>query len=169
MSSTATRRRALRVLGGLAVGALLLSGCGVVGGGGGTEPDRDDEGRVTESVTDGDVFAIQVGDCLGSLETGEVSEVSIVPCDEPHDSEAFEAFDLADGEFPGQEAIESEAAQCQELFEAFVGTPLNESSLLVNFYSPTEESWEQRDDREILCLVYDPEGQTTGTLEGSEK
>ncbi len=161
--------RALRAAAGLAaVGALFLSGCGVLDGG--SEPNRDDSGSVTEAVEDGDVFAIEVGDCLNdSSSTGEISEVPITPCGEPHDSEAFHAFDLAGDTYPGDAEIETEAAACQTEFEAYVGTAYEESSLEINYYSPTEQSWNELEDREILCLVYDPEGKTTGTLKDSAK
>ncbi len=175
MSSSSTPNRALggaralRAAAGLAaVGALFLSGCGVLGGG--TEPNRDESGSVTEAVDDADVFAIKVGDCLNdSSSTGEVSAVPITPCGDAHDSEAFHAFDLTGDTYPGDEAIQTEAAKCQDEFAAYVGKAYEESTLEINYYSPTEQSWKDLDDREILCLVYDPAGKTTGSLKGSAK
>lgn len=162
-------RRPTRALGALAAAsAVTLSSCGLFGADS-SEPERNAEGQVTEAVEDGDVFALQVGDCLGDTGTGEVAEVAIQPCDEPHDSEAFHAFEVEGEEFPGTEAMAAEAAQCQEEFEAFVGRPVDESTLEINYYAPTQQSWDEADDREILCLVYDPAGPTTGSLEGSAK
>lgn len=150
------------------MGVLSLSGCSLLEGGG-NEPARDEQGQVTESVDDGDVFAVKVGDCLAASGEGEVSEVPITPCDQPHESEAFHAFEVEGDEFPGGEALETEAAACQEEFATYIGKPYQESTLEVTYFSPTQESWEQLDDREILCLVYDPEGDTTGSLKGSGK
>lgn len=170
MSSPSARGRALCAVAGLAVSLGALTGCGLLGDDGGGVPERDEEGRVTESVEDGDVFAVKVGDCLGEgADASELSRVTILPCDEPHDSEAYFAFDLDGDEFPGEAALETEAERCQGEFEKFVGVPPGESSLVINYFRPTETSWKEQDDREILCLASDPAGQTTGTLMGSGK
>ena len=51
-----------------------------------------------------------------------VSEVPVVPCTEPHDDEVYFDFQLADGEFPGDDAVaEQSDAGCLEQFQPFVG------------------------------------------------
>jgi hypothetical protein len=113
---------------------------------------------------------VKVGDCLGEgADASELSRVTILPCDEPHDSEAYFAFDLEGDEFPDEATIETEAERCQDEFEKFTGIPAGESTLEITYYRPTETSWNEQDDREILCLVGDPEGPTTGSLKGSGK
>ena len=154
----------------LTIGAasIALAGCSLLGNvtGGGT-------GTETGTGTDegDDVFSIQVGDCLNDADvTGEVSAVPIVDCSEPHDSEAFYAEDLADGDFPGSDEINAQAdALCSQPFIDFVGKSYEESAYDYTWYSPTEESWASGD-REILCVAYaDSLEKMTGTIEGIEK
>lgn len=152
----------------LTVGAagFLLAGCSLLGNvtNGGTGGDTGtDEGQ--------DVFSIKVGDCLNDADvTGEVSAVPIVDCSEPHDSEAFYAEDLADGDFPGSDEINAQAdAMCNQPFIDFVGKSYEESAYDYTWYSPTEQSWGSGD-REILCVAYaDSLEKMTGSIEGIEK
>ncbi|PJJ72796.1 putative regulator of septum formation [Diaminobutyricimonas aerilata] len=164
----------------IALAGVTLSGCSLLSqfGGAGSAPQRDEQNQVTEAQDDADVFAIMVGDCLndGEQTDTEVMTLPIVPCDEEHDSEAFHSEDLPDGEYPGQEAVAASAEEiCAAQFPAFAGIAFEESTLNFGYYSPTQESWEQRDDREILCTIYalDPETgepvRTTGTLEGAAR
>ena len=114
-----------------------------------------------------DVFAIEVGDCLNDATTtgDEVTSVPIVPCDEPHDSEAFASVQMDDGEYPGDTAVSAEADEvCTAEFESFVGVPYEDSKYYYSYYAPTQGSWENRGDREILCTVYDRDVKTTGSL-----
>ncbi len=156
------------------VAGVALTGCSLLGnivGGGGQEPQRDDDGTVTEGTESGDVFAIQVGDCLNDINVeGEVSEVPITPCDEPHDSEVFHEFELPAGDFPGNEAVNTAAEEgcAGDAFTEFVGVPYESSELYVSFYTPLESGWASGD-RVVSCTVYDDAGKTTGTLEGSNR
>jgi hypothetical protein len=49
-----------------------------------------------------------------------------------------------------------------------VGMSYDQSALEVTWLEPTEESWEAGD-RELVCLITDPAGQTTGSLEGANR
>ena len=143
---------------GLAVAALLVGGCGLSG-----EPERDESGAIVETAAAADIFSIAVGDCTNDPEDDDAEEVvsvEAVPCDGPHDNEAYHAEDLPDGEFPGEEAVLEAAEEiCLSQFEAFVGLPYEESRLSVFPYRPTQEGWEQAEDREVLCMVYDTAGE----------
>lgn len=151
--------------------AASLAGCSILnpaGLGNGSAPTRDESGQVIEQDNNADVFTLQVGDCLNDSGTAEqVSEVPIVPCSEPHDSEIFASVILTGDEFPGNDVVTSEGdTQCEAEFAAFIGVPRLDSIYEFSFYFPTESSW-SRGDREILCVVYDPAGQKlTGSLEG---
>lgn len=164
-------RTALAALG--AAAALALSGCSQVEDlfGGDDEPARDPSGNVTESQDAADVFTVEVGDCIGSFEDGEqVSELPVVPCEDAHDQEVFAASTVPDADaYPGDDAVQTQAeADCSAEFETFTGVAYEESELYVNFLTPTEDSWAQGD-REILCAIYDPAGQTTGTLKDAAR
>lgn len=173
-----TTRRRLRpahrltlALGAIAA-ASVLGGCSLLGGGGGlgTGPgaERDESGQVVEGSDNADVFTLQVGDCVNDRDAAEtISEVPIVPCSDPHDSEIFASVILSGDTFPGEDAVFTEGdTQCGTEFETFVGIPYVESIYDFSYYVPTESSW-SRGDREILCVIFDPAGQKlTGSLEG---
>ena len=148
--------------------ALALGGCSAIGDLLGDEPARDEAGQVTEATTD-DAFALKVGDCLDSADLGElVEEVPFIPCDEPHDSEVFAVTDLAGDEYPGDEAVETQATEfCRGQSQSFVGPGWDESELDMFPMYPLEEGWNEIGDREVLCLVVDLEGGITGTLKGA--
>jgi hypothetical protein len=97
-----------------------------------------------------------------------VSEVPVVPCDQPHDEEVFFDFLLTGDEYPGEEAIQTEADNtCLVEFERFVGLAYDSSTLDYYAYRPSEESWTQLSDRAVSCVIFDPAGQVTGTLAGA--
>lgn len=132
------------------------------------EPERDETtGEITESG-DADVFTIQVGDCMSESATGEVQDVPVVPCDQPHESEVFHSYQVPGDTFPGDfESIVQE--QCFPAFQAFVGLAYEQSALDITWLEPTSESWTQQNDRELLCMIFDPAGQTTGSLQGANR
>lgn len=147
------------------VTASALAGCSIIGDllGPGSAV-RDDEGQVVEEG-DVDVFSLAIGDCFddeGSAE--EVTSVPIVPCDQPHDNEVFHEFEIADGEFPGDDAVSTEADEkCVAAFDAFAGIAYADSTLDVFSLRPTAAGWEQGD-RLVQCAIYDPAQQVSGTL-----
>lgn len=152
-----TSPRLLRVIAGAAIIAagLALSGCSSI---------------IGALTGEDDVFSVEVGDCLNDADvSGEVQTVPIVDCAEPHDSEAYHSHLLPDGDYPGEQAISDAASDaCLDEFETFVGLHYDDSMLDATYYSPTTESW-ANGDREILCIVYDPAGQMTGSLAGAQR
>jgi len=73
------------------------------------------------------------------------------------------------GDFPGMEAITAQAEGfCVAEFEDFVGLSYAESALYLGLVTPSEESWSQGD-RSILCTIYDPAGQVSGSLRNVER
>lgn len=136
----------------LVVLALVLSACAGLGGGGKS------------------VFDLEVGDCFDDpTESGEVSEVPIVECADPHDNEVYAAFDYDGDTFPGDDAMSTAADEgCQDRFEDFVGIGYFESALYSTHLVPTEESW-GNGDREIICVLYEPGEKLTGSMEGAAR
>ena len=123
------------------------------------QADRDAGGNL---ISDGniDAFSMQVGDCFNddpNLDmTAEVFGVDGIPCNEPHDNEVYAIFNTTLTEFPGDDQIGILAEdECIARFEAFVGRDYMSSQLDVLPIYPTRESWEQVNDREIICAVYD--------------
>lgn len=151
-----------------------LIGVGVVAYNVATDADRDETGAIVGEGTI-DAFSVQLGDCfnevssLASDEPGDVSSLPGVPCSDPHDYEVFAVFDVSQTEFPGAEAMSNIALDaCVERFDAFVGRDYESSELDVTSLYPSPESWSAQNDREVVCAVYDMNGnQLTGTAKGS--
>jgi hypothetical protein len=117
-----------------------------------------------------DVFALGVGDCAAdsSLE-GEVQEVTIIDCGQPHATEVFHSYLIPDEALPDDTGIQTIVEeQCLPAFQSFVGLDYYDSVLEVTFLSPTAESWDAGD-RELLCLIVDPAGDVTGSLAGANR
>ncbi|GAB4065639.1 hypothetical protein GCM10028777_15800 [Angustibacter speluncae] len=117
-----------------------------------------------------DPFEVVVGDCIDEATgEGELTEVPVVDCATPHLGEAYAVVRMEDrATFPGLDAVAVAAQGCGAPFEEFVGRPLAGSALRVTYLHPTEDSW-RAGDREILCVVSDPAGPVTGTLEGASR
>lgn len=148
--------------------AVILAGCGIPLNLSGADAQRDEAGQVG-SDSKVDIFELRVGDCklADDASSTELSDTNVVPCGDPHDEEIFYEFDLPDGEFPAQDAIEQTAWEtCDPQFESFVSISEADSSLSYAYLSPTADGWEHLDDRTIQCVLYSEDGTQ---LEGSAK
>ena len=103
---------------------------------------------------------------LPSHDRGDVTPIS---CEQPHDNEAYAAFDLPDGEYPGDAQVLAEgSARCLERFEGFVGVPYDSSGYDVDALTPTRLTWDDGD-RRVVCILFLVNGeQSTGTAQGSQ-
>jgi hypothetical protein len=174
MPTTTTSRPVIRALAiaALAVAAVTLSGCSVLNTITNTTP-RDASGTPTAANDNADVFSIKVGDCLNdATASGTVTTAPIVPCTQPHDSEAYKSITIPGGTaaaFPGEDAVKAQADQgCADAFPAFIGIKYDDSNLSISYYFPTSDSW-KNGDRAILCTVYDDGKKTTGTLKNAQR
>ena len=103
---------------------------------------------------------LEVGDCLAEPPPEDESSVPTVPCSEPHSHEVFAAVTLPAGESPGMDEVNTQADElCFAEFNTFVGLPYEDSALMLNIWI-IETSTETV----VVCMVYDPAGDTTGTL-----
>jgi len=164
--------RSLRPVAGAALvsaALLALAGCSLIGGA--SDPERDDSGTIVASDDDADVFALRVGDCMASTdEATEVQTVPTRPCTELHDSEIFASTTLPDGDFPGDDAVTATADDfCYGQFQTFVGMAYEQSVLELSYFMPSKESWDGMGDREVLCILVDPAGGVTGTMQGANR
>ena len=122
----------------------LLPGC---------DASRDDTGAIDEAGAVS-VFSLRVGDCFDDHNPGDIQEVSALPCGEAHDNEVFAIFDL-DGEWMGDEEVTRLGEEgCHARFDAAIGATYEESVLAFYPMTPTEGSWADLDDREIVCVAY---------------
>ncbi|SDZ08454.1 septum formation family protein [Herbiconiux ginsengi] len=113
------------------------------------------------------VFAVSVGDCLNDAgQSGNVDSVPVVDCAEPHDSEVYYEFDATGEMYPSDDDLAAQADEgCRAAFADFVGIAYGESHYQYATYTPLLASWYDDGGKEISCVIFDPDGQTTGSLE----
>jgi len=160
--------RPLALTGSALAAALLLSGCSIPANVFSGDAQRNEKGAVTAD-SNIDIFELKVGDCklADDVSSAELSETNVVPCEDPHDEEIFYEFDLPEGEFPAAAIVEKTVwEKCDPQFEAFVGLNEADSALTYAYFSPTQDGWEQLDDRTIQCVLFSEDGTP---LEGSAK
>lgn len=99
------------------------------------------------------------GECLDLVVDGAVVVDTVeVPCDDPHDAEAFHRILLPSGPFPGEAALADEAdAACLERFDGYVGADYAVSEYWLDTLVPTEAGW-SLGDQEIVCLLVSEDG-----------
>lgn len=119
---------------------------------------------------EGDVFALEVGRCLDDPgERTGIEEVEVVACDQPHDFEVFALVDLPEGPYPGDSQVADRAREaCTDRFAAYVGTEEASSALATAFLVPNEGGWEGGD-REVVCLLYEPDQRLEGSMRGAQR
>ncbi|GAA1731487.1 hypothetical protein [Aeromicrobium alkaliterrae] len=136
---------------------------------GATGVERASDGEVIQG---GEVLKedLRIGDCLDEAFDAEVGPVeqgtiAVLPCDELHTAQVIQLGMLPEGAYPGQDAVLSQAEQfCMPHFQPWVGTPYESSNLLLGFYAPAQESWDQS--RAVVCVV-SSEDEVVGTFQGS--
>lgn len=119
------------------------------------------------------VLDLEVGQCITdeTPEGEQVSSVPVVACTEPHVGEIYALPQLPDGEFPGDESVTASANQlcAGPEFQSYVGIPIEETGLGVNFLIPSAETWAQGD-REIVCIIGNADGApATASLRSSNR
>lgn len=124
-----------------------------------------------------DPYALKVGDCVrdGNF-AGTVARITRVDCSRVHDAEAFATTRLKGDAFPGAAAVHDAAQKfCVARFAEFAGIDYNDSKLLdVSWYFPTEASWTQRNDREVMCTILELDAAgnpttSTASLRGADR
>lgn len=165
-------RRALALAGTAVALSVALTGCSVINniiGSASGDANRDDEtGQVTEG-SNIDIFNLKVGDCKMESPSGLIEDADVVPCDEPHDEEVYHEITMADGEF-SEADVDTASQECiGDAYTSFVGISYDQSTLEVYPITPTQDTWDQLDDRLVQCVIVDPAGQTTGSLKGSAR
>jgi len=134
--------------------------------------ERNAAGEITSAGAVG-AFEVRVGDCFNdeAFESTEISEIPAVPCSDPHDNQVYAVFDIPGDAWPGDESVEEAAFQgCYERFAGSIGKSYEDSMIDYTAIYPSQGSWNQVDDREVLCVGYHMEyEQLTGSIIGSGK
>jgi len=122
------------------------------------------------TATSAPVFAVVAGDCLGAFDFGNAPtarQIVAAPCDVPHAWQVTAAYPLTDLEYPGAEAVKTEAAsQCAKAFKKFIGADVAYSRYTSAYLAPDGNAWGNRADREIVCLAGDPDGGLQASVKG---
>jgi len=147
----------------VSLSAGLLAGCAA------PTPSLGSEGSPDSEVS---VLSLQVGSCLNDVDqpiAQEMTEIPAVDCEEPHQSEVYAEVFIDDASFPGIDTVTAFAIErCEAEFEQFVGLPYAESTLSFHYYYPTQNSW-AIGDRSVFCVVYDPAGNSEGSLANTRR
>jgi hypothetical protein len=145
-------------LAGIAVLALAAGGC---------DSSTDKAGAST-------LFRLQTGDCFRSsagtsARTVEIKDVATLPCAGAHDGEVFAVVTHPSAKgspYPGDDSVADFAsAECLTRFPAYTGATYDNSDLQVATVRPDRDSWSDKDDRDVACVLY----QQGATLTGSRR
>ena len=122
------------------------------------------------------VFDVKVGDCfVAPTEVkAELSNLGRVPCAVPHQLElyALEKYQGQNGsdDYPGNDVLETFAkGVCAQAFTGYVGIAYPDSSLWLTDLLPSARSWQQSNDRSVLCFVTTTGDPLTASVKGSKR
>lgn len=123
--------------------------------------------------------AVIAGQCLDAVPDPQQQTyaVLVIPCEESHTYEVYAqaridlgATSTANGApYPGALAVANGAeAQCVGAFDQFMGVKWESSKYDIQTWWPSEQSWNVKRDRTILCAVYRVTGgKTKGSVRGT--
>jgi hypothetical protein len=131
----------------------------------GVGAERDDDGIITDGGRM-NITALRPGDCIEELREGRaIDTVPAVPCSEPHIGEVYATFDLADGDWPGEDIVFEEAELgCLDLLFDHSQTAFDDETVDIFYIHPTRTTW-RTGDREVVCITYYLDGPRTGSIQ----
>jgi hypothetical protein len=117
------------------------------------------------------VFSLQPGTCVqnADLLSGPVTTVIAVPCEQPHTHEVYHkvTYTPPDGAYDSARISLFASEQCSQSFATYVGIPYDRSKYYFLNFAPTEESWTQKGDREVVCLLFLQGSELTGSAKAT--
>lgn len=155
---------------GFAVAGLSLSGvwtlvlvAAIVGSVHG-EAHRSANGTVTKKGTS-TVQELRVGDCAQDPGTGLLTEVTVVPCDQPHTAQVIaEPESAVKGDYPGDSAAASESTDlCVAALKTAVDPGKVTATMKLIGAHPNATAWEDGT-RDTTCLLTDDKPFTGSVL-----
>jgi hypothetical protein len=119
-----------------------------------------------------DLDELGPGTCLAVTDDlgEEVKTLPVIDCVEDHTHEIYANVDWTGADvFPGLEALDAFAEQeCVGAFEPFVGISAFDSQLTFTWLTPTLGSWNDHDDRTVLCVLANPDAAPLiGSMQGT--
>lgn len=130
----------------------------------------------TPKPTSVSVFSVVPGQCFAAPPeiTAELSELSQVPCDQPHRREAYAVVPYTAPEgvdasvYPGEATLTSFAqGACAQQFTGYVGVSYQDSAYFFTYLLPSARSWEQGEDRSVTCFVISTGAELTKSVKDS--
>ncbi len=120
--------------------------------------DDDGKTKVLDLAKSGAGTCLKVSDDLGA----EVTALPVVGCDKEHTHEIYAVVAYDDGDvFPGLEALDQFAqTACTTAFQPYVGASNFDDGMPLTFtwLTPTLGSWNDEDDRDVLCVLANKDG-----------
>ena len=132
---------------------------------------RSDSGEIAKPGDLG-ALSLRVGDCydLKDPQASEFEEVAAKPCTDAHEYELFFVGSMPEGAYPAEAVFEEYViANCDPAFTTYVGTSYEESTLDVDWFTPTTDAWNSGE-RSVQCAVLDPKTpRLTVSLKGANR
>jgi hypothetical protein len=123
------------------------------------------------------VFRVAAGQCFlpPDKPKAELTSIDQVPCTQPHTQEAYAVVSYkspsaeATTDYPGDTALKQFAdGACAQRFADYVGIDYQDSSLFFTYLVPSARSWQQADDRHVICFITTTGGLLHKSVKGSK-
>lgn len=157
---------------GLAIAGIVLSACwtglliiGIVAAIVGQATRSPTTGQITHAGSL-NVFSLSVGDCFNNPPgASSVTEVTAVPCTQPHNAQIFAKFDLTGSAFsyPGTAAVKNQAMVGCNRRIGSVDRSKTTSAMTVRLLFPLQDSWIDGR-RTVSCMIVNPRANITQSL-----
>ncbi len=122
--------------------------------------------------------ALNVGDCitgqdlrLADSNVAWPTEILVVPCTESHAGEVIFSADYwpATEAYPGTQTVDNQGwDKCEAAFRAYVGTIYDYSVFRIAWNDPSNAEW-LSNERNLLCVAYDPSGSLSSSVRGTRQ
>ena len=133
------------------------------------------------------MFSVKPGDCFSAPKSVQVqlSTLTKKPCSSDHTQEAYALVSFAPpggaaarptaipsltSSYPGSDVLTTFAqGACAQRYAGYVGVDYLDSSLFFTYLLPSARSWEQADDRDVICFVTTTGSTLTSSVKGSKR
>ena len=172
--------RFLAAVAAVALSTVLLSGCTLIttlaqggsasptptasetstSGGGTTTSSTPTSTPTTEAGTRINFFDLKVGDCFDIPADSKGQATLFSSCEPLHVYEAYAIVTMTTGgaTYPGDDAVNTFGnTACADAFAGYVGTSTSSSKFDFQYITPSKETWEGQNDRELMCILVMPD------------
>lgn len=125
------------------------------------------------------MFSVSPGECFQAPTKvqAQLSSLQRVTCSKPHTQESYAIVPYAASSaaaaasaYPGADALSAFAqGACAQHFTGYVGVDYLDSKLFFTYLMPSARSWEQDDDRAVICFVTTTGAPLTSSVKGSKR